>query len=236
MWHSTRAEDAGDLFDQYDADGSGALDRAEVIALLSGLGLATDDGYIDGMLDAYDTDGSGDVDREEFQKLFEAILGRGGEEEGLPEGLGVESPLFWLGVKYRYTVQKVDGDSSGIESNALSFAEFKLRLSDPGLDDETLVQISEPGGGWLPWRSFGDHKAENAGFRSALGEDAGLAEGLPPEQSGSTLQGEEEVELHQIHVRGIGVDGWDGAEDSIGTYETEEALAEIFRYVLPNLR
>lgn len=227
---TTRAEDAGDLFDQYDADSSGALDRDEVIALLGGLGLATDDGYIDGMLDAYDADGSGDVDRAEFQKLFEAILGRGGEEEGLPAGLGVESPLFWLGVKYRY-MQKMDADSDAVESAPLSFAEFMSRWTDHSFGDETLVQISEPGGGWLPWRSFAEHKADNVGFRAALERDGAPAEGLPPEpsdvRSPSQIPGTAD-EMHQLHVRGIGVDGWDGAEESIGTYETEDALEQIF--------
>ena len=33
---------------------------------------------------------------------------------------------------------------------------------------------------------------------------------------------------HMIHVRGIGVDGWDGTTDGRGTYENEEALKEIF--------
>lgn len=231
---TTRAEDAGDLFDQYDADSSGTLDRDEVIALLGGLGLATDDGYIDGMLDAYDADGSGDVDREEFQKLFEAILGRGGEEQDLPAGLGIESPLFWLGVKYRY-MQKTDVDSHAVESSPLSFAEFMSQSTDPSFGDETLMQISEPGGGWLPWRSFREYNADNVGFRAAQERARGPAEGLPPEPSESDTRDrsaspipETEVGMHQLHVRGIGVDGWDGAEESIGTYETEDALNQIF--------
>eukprot|EP01045_Picozoa_sp_COSAG04_P025679 COSAG04_NODE_3415_length_2831_cov_8.177892_2_plen_206_part_00 len=35
-------------------------------------------------------------------------------------------------------------------------------------------------------------------------------------------------EEHQLHVRGIGVDGWDGTEEGTGSYENEEALEEIF--------
>ena len=31
-----------------------------------------------------------------------------------------------------------------------------------------------------------------------------------------------------MHVRGIGVDGWDGTQHGLGTYESEEALREIF--------
>lgn len=239
---TTRAEDAGDLFDQYDADSSGALDRGEVIELLGGLGLATDDDYIDGMLDAYDTDGSGDVDREEFQKLFEAILARGAGEEGLPDGdagAGVESALFWLGVQYRY--MGVAGTAAhGTESAILNFAEFTAELA-AGLDDETPLQVSEPGGGWLPYEPIREYKAKNLGFREALAGHAGLSEGLPPETGGGGSRGfrsrspsptippeDDEQVLHQLHVRGIGVDGWDGREDSVGTYESEEALEKIF--------
>ena len=32
----------------------------------------------------------------------------------------------------------------------------------------------------------------------------------------------------QIHVRGIGIDGWDGTEGGVGRYENEAALQEIF--------
>ena len=33
---------------------------------------------------------------------------------------------------------------------------------------------------------------------------------------------------HNIHVGGIGVDGWDGTEEGVGRYENEESLEEIF--------
>ena len=33
---------------------------------------------------------------------------------------------------------------------------------------------------------------------------------------------------HNIHVGGIGVDGWDGTEDGVGTYESKEELEKIF--------
>ena len=35
-------------------------------------------------------------------------------------------------------------------------------------------------------------------------------------------------ELFQIHVRGIGVHGWDGTPEGRGTYENEAALRDIF--------
>ena len=34
--------------------------------------------------------------------------------------------------------------------------------------------------------------------------------------------------LAHIHVRGIGVEGWDGTEDGVGSFENEEALQEVF--------
>ena len=35
-------------------------------------------------------------------------------------------------------------------------------------------------------------------------------------------------QIYRIHVRGIGVDGWDGTEAGTGSYENEEALKKIF--------
>ena len=37
------------------------------------------------------------------------------------------------------------------------------------------------------------------------------------------------VKQHQINVRGIGVEGWDGTQTGCGTYESEEALERIFQ-------
>ena len=33
----------------------------------------------------------------------------------------------------------------------------------------------------------------------------------------------------QVHVRGVGVDGWDGTESGVGTYENEAALKETWQ-------
>ena len=35
-------------------------------------------------------------------------------------------------------------------------------------------------------------------------------------------------QIHEIHVRGIGKDGWDGTDEGCGTYENEAALKKIF--------
>jgi hypothetical protein len=34
---------------------------------------------------------------------------------------------------------------------------------------------------------------------------------------------------HQIHVRGVGIEGWDGTKTGCGTYESEEALERVFQ-------
>lgn len=52
---TTRPEDAGDLFDQYDADGSGALDREEVVALLAGVRFHSILFYYDATLTLFDS-------------------------------------------------------------------------------------------------------------------------------------------------------------------------------------
>ena len=37
-----------------------------------------------------------------------------------------------------------------------------------------------------------------------------------------------EAETHLVHVRGIGVDGWDGTDAGVGSFENEASLKEIF--------
>ena len=55
--------------------------------------------------------------------------------------------------------------------------------------------------------------------------------GAPPEEEVQAQAAKREAgpaAEHQIHVRGIGVEGWDGTEDGVGTYENEDALGQIF--------
>eukprot|EP01043_Picozoa_sp_COSAG02_P029199 COSAG02_NODE_1806_length_10867_cov_7.575130_4_plen_362_part_00 len=44
----------------------------------------------------------------------------------------------------------------------------------------------------------------------------------------TTMEAREEPPSDVLHVRGIGVDGWDGAEHSRGAYQSEEAIKKIF--------
>ena len=52
----------------------------------------------------------------------------------------------------------------------------------------------------------------------------------PAESAASAQSGRESPRTEQthIHVRNIGVHGWDGGADSEGTYESEDKLREIF--------
>ena len=52
-------------------------------------------------------------------------------------------------------------------------------------------------------------------------------------QEGDGLVGEQE---RMIHVRGVGVEGWDGTEEGRGVYESDEALEEIFEVFGPYVR
>ena len=63
------------LFDSIDTDGSGALGRDEIAALIARQGMAVDRRFVDGVLDAFDADGSGEIELEEFAALY-AVLSK----------------------------------------------------------------------------------------------------------------------------------------------------------------
>ena len=69
-----------------------------------------------------------------------------------------------------------------------------------------------------------------AALRNAVqaGEAASKANaaGSTPAGQQSSTDGQEATAL--IHVRGIGMDGWDGTPEGRGTYENEDALEKIF--------
>eukprot|EP00981_Chlorochromonas_danica_P015799 scaffold14461_cov250-Ochromonas_danica.AAC.9 len=59
-------ETANRLFEQFDRDGSGSLDREELISILDQLGLDDSWAWVDKLLSIYDTDHSGRVEEDEF--------------------------------------------------------------------------------------------------------------------------------------------------------------------------
>ena len=54
------------LFETFDADDSGTLDKAEVKLLLESQGVCVTPQYLSGLLEAFDDDGNGTFDRDEF--------------------------------------------------------------------------------------------------------------------------------------------------------------------------
>ena len=65
-------------FDKFDADGSGRLERGELLKVLEELGLDVRDGefvsYAEALMEDYDADGNGELDFEEFKKLYAQCL------------------------------------------------------------------------------------------------------------------------------------------------------------------
>jgi len=65
-------------FDKFDADGSGKLERGELLKVLEDLGLDVSDGefvaFAEALMEDYDADGNGELDIEEFKKLYAQCL------------------------------------------------------------------------------------------------------------------------------------------------------------------
>ena len=83
-------------FDKFDADGSGRLERGELLKVLEELGLDVSDGefvsYAEALMEDYDADGNGELDFEEFKKLYAQCLAseetRNAYAEELREAVG----------------------------------------------------------------------------------------------------------------------------------------------------
>ena len=68
-----KAAQAMALFVQFDADGSGTLDKQEVRLLLESQGLSVSTDYLQGLLDVFDKDKNGEFDTEEFAALAAVV-------------------------------------------------------------------------------------------------------------------------------------------------------------------
>ena len=65
-------DDIKAAFDQFDADGSGAIDSSEIKKVCESLGVDVTKNEIDDLIKSADTDGDGKIQYEEFKN---AILG-----------------------------------------------------------------------------------------------------------------------------------------------------------------
>eukprot|EP01051_Picozoa_sp_SAG22_P013288 SAG22_NODE_1469_length_4347_cov_2.842279_1_plen_280_part_00 len=156
-------EQLGKLFDKYDADGSGALDKAEVRALLQSQGLCVTQEYLDGIIDAFDADRSGEIDRAEFDQLAQAVIKKSVDAKN-----DVESYWFWLGLKYRY---KAD---DGAESEPLAIEVIQERIASGEIHDDSQFQVQDPSGSWENWGLLSEFKDfYDEGFAAALAGQGG---------------------------------------------------------------
>lgn len=71
-----RAEFIEELFELCDADKSGFLDKAQLQHALREIGLAWDDGSVQGILQRKDTDSSGTISRKEFPEVVKEAWGQ----------------------------------------------------------------------------------------------------------------------------------------------------------------
>ncbi|XP_064597363.1 uncharacterized protein LOC135463846 [Liolophura sinensis] len=63
----------GILFDIFDADGNGIIDRGEITRVMKNLGVTVNDEDLTEMLREADINGDGQIDKTEFEKLFENL-------------------------------------------------------------------------------------------------------------------------------------------------------------------
>lgn len=71
-----RAQFVGELFDFYDVNKSGYLCKDELQGVLKDIGLAFDDGSVQGMLQRKDKDGSGNISKTEFPEVVREAWGQ----------------------------------------------------------------------------------------------------------------------------------------------------------------
>jgi len=114
-----RSEFIEELFDYFDADKSGTLDKEQLTKALKEIGLAWDDGSVQGMLQRKDIDFSGTISRDEFPEVVKEAWGK------IPD-LAFSDRLGDL-YKGHTGVQSLDGDRAVLFLGRTSPAGWALR-------------------------------------------------------------------------------------------------------------
>ena len=81
------------VFELYDTNGDGVLDRDEVTAMIDAIGYEVDSSYVGGVLEIFgkfDTDSDGTIDLTEFPRLWEHL---GGDPLAVEDDKAVSTPL-----------------------------------------------------------------------------------------------------------------------------------------------
>lgn len=71
------------VFNEFDADGSGSVDTAEIQAMTAKLGMTFSTEEIEAMVRDADTNGNGVLEFDEFEQVIKAHLGKGASANGL---------------------------------------------------------------------------------------------------------------------------------------------------------
>uniref|UniRef100_A0A7S1G9Y4 Calmodulin n=1 Tax=Bicosoecida sp. CB-2014 TaxID=1486930 RepID=A0A7S1G9Y4_9STRA len=129
------------VFAEFDADGGGSIDTAEVKAVMMRLGQHPTDEEVQAIVDRFDADGSGSIEFEEFCQMMSAQMGRSSGEELMAEA-------------FRF----FDQDNEGF----IDVAKLRVRLRELGEDpDDATIQsmvdaADHDGGGKMTLDEFRD--------------------------------------------------------------------------------
>jgi calcium-binding protein CML len=240
------------IFEQIDTDGSGYIDIDELSFALRRMGRAVPATELREVMDSVDLNGDGQLDLEEFTKAGEAFLQRtvnavdshiGGQTDSARaifdkidvDGSGTidaQELGFALERMGRQVTQEelitmmqsvdVDGDGQLTfeEFEAMS-GEFVARAVYRSVNKKALVR------GTLELNSKAVGELDIGEYIEARCKAQALADA---NESGAVPQpqNDEVPPGTQIHVRGIGVDGWDSTPEGKGSHESESALKAIF--------
>lgn len=77
VWFNTVTDNdrvTRDLFEQADTDGSGVIDRSELVVILTELGHDTDEATVDEVMKEIDKDGGGEIEFDEFNEWWSKVV------------------------------------------------------------------------------------------------------------------------------------------------------------------
>jgi Ca2+-binding EF-hand superfamily protein len=205
-------------FDEFRKAGEAFLQRAATNEIEESAAHDGQDSLARAIFDKIDVDGSGTIDMEELGQALE-LLGK----EVAEDELGA-------------MMDAIDADGSG----EVNFEEFKAVAGDfvpravyRSVNKKALVRdtadLDAVAVGELHVGEIIEARAKTSvqTTDSSMPTGGDSAAAAPP--GGGVAEQAEPAPGTQIHVRGLGVDGWDGTPEGTGTYETEAALRSILQ-------